>query len=132
MGYLTNFREKKWFLTFFYCEVENFFFNFAFFSFLYVLFINKARKPEIAECNPIMEVSPFSLSVRVPFLLFPVHVFLSLTLYLSLSLFVDAAFQLLLCGIMSSSLILINHLAIFVYFFFKFSENYMFQVYGSF
>ena len=55
-------------------------------QFLYDLLINKARKLEVAESNPIMENIPvsFSLSVRAPFLPFLVPV---LSLSRSISLF---------------------------------------------
>ena len=73
------------------------------FAFLYDLFTNKARKIEVAGPNPIME-NNFSLSVSVGNCLS----FFSFTFYLSLSLllalFVDAALQLLLCGVLSASL----------------------------
>ena len=94
-------------LNFFYCEVEYIFFGFCLRFFSSDFFINKARKLEVAESNPIMENIPVSssLSVSVPFL--SRSLFISFAL--SLSLFVDAAFQLLLCGVMSSSLILINN-----------------------
>ena len=52
-------------LNFLYCEVENLFFIFAFFSFLYDLFTNRARKVEVAESNTIMENIPVSFSLSV-------------------------------------------------------------------
>ena len=74
-------------------------FNFTFFNFfLYDLFINKVRKLEVAVSNPIIEDISVSFSPsRLGFLSFS----FSFTFYLSL--FVDSALQLLLCGIMSPS-----------------------------
>ena len=64
-----------------------------------------ARKLDVAESNLITENTPSSLFllVGVSFLLFLVHV---LSFALSLTLFNDAALQLLLCGLMSSSITL--------------------------
>ena len=44
-------------------KLKTFFFNFAFFSFLYGLFTNRDRKLEVAGSNPIMENVPISLFV---------------------------------------------------------------------
>ena len=75
-------------------------FNFAFFSFfLFDLFTNKARKVEVGYHHGNYSYLSFSLPVRFSFLLF------SFTFYLSLL----AALELLLCGVMSSSLIFINN-----------------------
>ena len=66
-------------------------------------FINKVRKLDVAVTNPIMEDNPVAFSLfRLGFLSFS----FSFTFYLSLS-DVDSALQLLLCGVMSPSLILI-------------------------
>ena len=80
-----NFRDKKWFLTFFTAKLKTFILPSHFF--LNDLFTNDGSKLEVSESNPIMESIPLSLSlsVRVSFLLFLVHV-LSLFLWLSLSL----------------------------------------------
>ena len=100
---LQNFREKNGF-EFFYCEAQNIFLPFSVFC---DLFTNNARKLEAAESNFIMENVPISLflSVRVSSLLFLVHVF---SFSHTISLFVDAAPQLLLCRVMSSYLIVIS------------------------
>ena len=110
---MAEFKRQKMVLNFFTAKYKTF--NFALTSFfLYDLFTNKVRKLEDAKSKPNMEYTPISLSlsVRVSFLLFCLR-FISLSLYLSLSLslsvLADAAFQLLLCGVMSSSLILINN-----------------------
>ena len=81
-----NLREKNG-SNFFNAMLKTFISNFAF-SVFYDLFTKKVRKLEVAESSPIMGNIPvsFSVSVRVPFLLFLVRV-LSLTIYLSLSLF---------------------------------------------
>ena len=80
-----NFRDKKILLIFLLRSWKRFL-KFCLLQF-YDLFINKVRKLDVAVTNPIMgDVAVgFSLSVRVPFLLFVVHV-LSLLLSLSLSL----------------------------------------------
>ena len=92
-------------------KVWKLFFELCTFIFL-CLFTNKARKLECAESNPINENIPISISLSVGqgfFLLFLVHVLsLSLSLTPSLSPFVGAALQLLLCGLMSSSIIFIT------------------------
>ena len=82
--------------------------------FLYDLFINKVKKLEVAVSNPIMDDIPVSFSFFQLGLLsilysFTFYLFLShtISLSLSLSLSVDAALQLMLCSVMSSSLILI-------------------------
>ena len=76
------------------------FFKFCLSVFLYDLLFNKAGKLKVAESNPIKENVPsslyLSLLVRVSFLLFLVQI-----LSLSFS-------QLLLCGVVSSFIILIN------------------------
>ena len=85
----------------FYCGVQ-FFLKFAFFIFLFDLFINMVRKLEVAVSNHERH-SGLLLSLWVGFLSFS----FSFTFYLSLSLFVDSGLQLLLCGLISPSLILI-------------------------
>ena len=117
-GLLDRSYETKDGFEFFYCNLENLFI-FAFFSsFLYDLFTNKTRKLEVAESNPIMENILISFSLcRLGFLSysfsFTSHLSLSrslaCSLSLSLSLFVEAPLQLLLCGVMSLSLILNNN-----------------------
>ena len=87
------------------------------FFFLYELITNNARKLEVAESN-LMEIIPSSLSLLDGSFFYSlsrsrlsrahsVSLFLSLSLSLSLSFlnfFVDAAVQLLLCGVMSLSI----------------------------
>ena len=58
---------------------------------------------EVAKSNPIIENFPSFSRYRF------ISLSVSLSLSLSLSLFNDAALQLLLCGVISSSLILINN-----------------------
>ena len=81
-------------------------------------FTNKARKLEVAESNLIMESIPYSHSLSIPcshsltvsvgvsFLFVLVNGF-SLA-HSFLNSFVDATLQLLLCGVTSSSVTLIN------------------------
>ena len=80
--------------------------------FLFDLITNKARKLKVAESNSIVDNIPSSLSLcRLGLLSFSFSFmfYLSQTMSLSLSiLFVDAALQLLLCRVMSSSIIRIN------------------------
>ena len=92
-------------LSFFAAESKHLL-SFAFFSFLYDLFTNNGRNLEIAESNPIMENICSSLSV--PSFSFSFTFYFPVTLSLSLALFVYAALQLLLCGVILSSIILIN------------------------
>ena len=63
MGYFTELWRQKNGFELFCCDVE-YFLDFAFCSsFLYDFFINKARKLEVAESNPIMENIPVFFSV---------------------------------------------------------------------
>ena len=100
-----NFRDKNWFWTFT-AKLKAFILILTFsVLFLYYLFTNKARKLQSRIPSRRISLSLFlSLSVRVSFLLF--------TVYLSLSLFfVDAALQLLLCGVMSCLILISNELS---------------------
>ena len=99
MGYLTEISRQKMVLISLLPSSKLFIFPFSAF---YDLFINKVRKLEVAVLNPTKE--DISLSVVVPFLLFLIHV---LSLSLSLSFSVDSALQLLLCGVLSASVIFI-------------------------
>ena len=73
-----------------------------------IYLLTRLKKLEVAVSSPIMEDIPVSFSIRVPFLLFFVHVLsLTLSLSLSLSLALLMLHLLLLCSVMSSSLILI-------------------------
>ena len=82
--------ETKMVLIFFTAKLKFLFAILPFSVLFYMIFLNTAKKLEVAESNHIMEKIPvsFSLSVRVSFLFFLVH-FLSLTLYLPLSLFLS-------------------------------------------
>ena len=83
-------------------------FNFVFFNFfLYDFFISKAGKLEVAVSNPIMEDIGMSPSSSFGWGSFPSLSRSSLSLSLSFSLFVDSALQLLLCDVLSPSVILI-------------------------
>ena len=92
-------------------KIENFFFDLSTFHFLYDLTANKTRELGVAESNLIMQ---YLLSLSLSLGLFPFlsrSRFVSLTHTLSLSFlncFVDAALQLLLCGVLSSSITLIS------------------------
>ena len=112
MGYLTELSRQKLVLNFFIVKLK----SFLILCFLYDLFINKVKKLEVAMSNPFMEDIHVSLSLSLSLSLFwlgfipfsfSFTFYLSLSLSLSLSLFVYAALQLLLCSVMSSSLILI-------------------------
>ena len=90
-------------------KLETFLLSFACFSFFLYNLTNKASKLEVAGSNLMENISrslflSFSVSVRFSFPLFLVLVFISH----SLNSFVDAAIQLLLSGVISSSITLIN------------------------
>ena len=104
-----NSKDRKWLGTFSTAKSQNFSFKFWTFSFfLYDVITDKARNYKLHSRISSWQIFlPLSLSVSagVSFLLFLVHV-LSLAHYFSLSLLVDDAFQLPLCGVMSSSITL--------------------------
>ena len=123
MGYLTELQGQKIGLELFLLRNRNIFQVLPFQFFFYMIFFtNNGRNLEIAESNPIMKNICSSLSLSVPSFFFSFTFFfsvtlslsvslcltLSLSLSLSLSLFVYAALQLLLCGVILSSIILIN------------------------
>ena len=56
-----SFEKKNVFELFFAAKSKFLVFIFAFFSFYMIFFINKARKLEVAESNPIMEIILISL-----------------------------------------------------------------------
>ena len=115
-----NSRDKKWFWTFFTAKSGKFF-KFWTFQFFFYLITNKARKlklqSRISSWKIFLALS-LSLflslchlgffSVSFSFTFYLSHsLFLSLSLSLSfLNSFVDAAHQLKLCGVMSSSITL--------------------------
>ena len=122
MGYSTEFQKQQLVCNIFSLRNQKtILLNFAPFSFfLYDFITDKAGNLEVAEVNLIMEIIFLTLSVslcRLGFLSFSFSFTFSLyhtqSLSLSLSLsflnsFVDAALQLLLCGVMASFITLIN------------------------